>query len=302
MTHCPGWSRRRPYAFTLIELLVVIAIIAILIGLLLPAVQKVRSAAARISSTNNLKQMGLAVHNFNDTYGHFPNGENTGLPAPTLHGSVHFVLLPFIEQSNLYNTALQIGLLPTAADKTNSPASQVLKVYRSPRDFSSPGDTYTDGNGYVWGLSNYGWNEAVFTEPYITWQPNRNLASGFPDGTSNTVIFGEQYAQCGQNPVRYKRWAFYPSSDEYDSSEFHPPRCSVRKNTSPPTFFPPTATPQMTPLVPACNPSNLQAMDAAGTLVCMGDGSVRLVTPSISGTTWYAALFPHDGMVLGSDW
>jgi len=302
MAYSFGWSRRRPRAFTLIELLVVIAIIAILIGLLLPAVQKVRSAAARISSSNNLKQLGLAVHNFNDTYGHFPNGENTGLPKPTVHASVHFVLLPFIEQSNLYNTAIQIGLYPTNADKTNSPAAQVIKVFRSPRDSSANGDTYTDGNGYVWGLSNYGWNEAVFTEPYITWQPNRTLAAGFPDGTSNTVIFGEQYAQCGQNPVRFKRWAFYPSGDEYDSSEFHPPRMSVRINTTPPTFIPPTAAPQITPLVPACNASNLQAMDAAGTLVGLGDGSVRLVSSGISGTTWYAACFPQDGMVLGSDW
>jgi prepilin-type N-terminal cleavage/methylation domain-containing protein len=297
-------SRQKRGGFTLIELLVVIAIIGILIALLLPAVQKVRAAAARIQSSNNLKQIGLSLHNYHDNIGHFPNGEQS-VPGPTQHASVHFCLLPYIEQDNLYKTALDIGLYPTANNPTNSPAAQVIKIFRSPRDSSTSGrDTYTDADGYVWGLSNYGWNEAVFTIPYVTWNANRTLGAGFPDGTSNTIVFGEQYAQCGTpTPTRWKRWAFYPSGDEYDSSEFHPPRISVRDNsTNPPTFHPPSATPQLVPLVANCNSSNLQALDAGGTLVVMADGSVRPVSPSITGTTWFAAMFPDDGMVLGPDW
>src|SRR5258708_3892156 len=110
--------------FTLIELLVVIAIIAILIGLLVPAVQKVRESASRLQCSNNLKQVGLALHNYHDTMGHFPEGV-TLTWGPNWYWSWMARTLPFIEQDNIYRVstawANNSALDPTGGNSQYSP-------------------------------------------------------------------------------------------------------------------------------------------------------------------------------------
>jgi prepilin-type N-terminal cleavage/methylation domain-containing protein/prepilin-type processing-associated H-X9-DG protein len=143
--HLPGIRRTRR-AFTLIELLVVIAIIAILIGLLLPAVQKVRDAAARIQCVNNLKQIALGVHNYHDALGYFPAGAVVKVGPPTNQLADHYdtwaiTILPYVEQDPLFK--LWDPLAPNPIPDTQSPRMATvrkthLKVYTCPSDASGP--------------------------------------------------------------------------------------------------------------------------------------------------------------------
>src|SRR6476661_6426481 len=138
---------RRRQGFTLIELLVVIAIIAVLIGLLLPAVQKVREAAARAKSQNNLKQIALAVHNYNDAYqGKLPALTDLGTGAPQSYGfnSLFFNILPYVEQDNVYRV-FQKATPATYYRATTGAARTIIPTYLSPADSTASNGTTMTG-------------------------------------------------------------------------------------------------------------------------------------------------------------
>ena len=227
-TYVRGHHKQR--GFTLIELLVVIAIIAILIALLVPAVQKVREAAARTQCTNNMKQIGLGCHNFEGVfkrlpplYGGFAAASKASQKFANVWASTTVFLLPYIEQDNLYK-AISTAATPSNVDPNNnvpgnpaSPGNQkVVPTYVCPADPSM-----SDGilSGGVFGGSSYAANAQVFAAlqgENLTATPNgkdgamqpvtvANFAdrgaaiSRILDGSSNTILFIHSYAQCSKS-------------------------------------------------------------------------------------------------------
>jgi prepilin-type N-terminal cleavage/methylation domain-containing protein/prepilin-type processing-associated H-X9-DG protein len=178
--HLPRCARS---AFTLIELLVVIAIIAILIGLLLPAVQKVREAAARMKCQNNLKQIALAMHMYHDANKAFPPAFSKNPPQSQNNWAWGTWLLPFVEQSGLYNTLNPAGVAPPAGPDANTVLP--LSVFSCPSDGGPPTNDFR-GSGSGFARSNY-----VVSEQICDGGSAINVLS-ITDGTSNTFLAGER--------------------------------------------------------------------------------------------------------------
>jgi len=278
----PG--RRHLRAFTLIELLVVIAIIAILIGLLLPAVQKVREAAGRLTCTNNLKQLGLAYHSFHDARGHFPWGgthvppdyphsSDTSAASPTAREASWnwpYFILPYVEQEGLYRASFAV-IRSTPVKLLYCPSRRPAQLYNNQAkiDYAGCAGDHPEGrNGMV----------------MRTTLGTVRLADVL-DGTSNTVMLGEK---------QLNRAMFGQSTDDnepYVTAGWNGDWDVYRRGSVPPArdhHAPGVSTP-------------LQAFGSAhasGFNCVFGDGSVRHVRFSVDATVWRRACVRNDNEVV----
>jgi prepilin-type N-terminal cleavage/methylation domain-containing protein len=280
-------SQRKPLVrqrgLTLIELLVVIAIIAVLVGLLIPAVQKVREAASRIACHNNLHQLGLAVHHCNDTYcklppmlGFYPT--STG----NAYGGLFYHLLPFVDQETMYRSTFDSQADNYDARRKNIRALPI-KIYLCPSDPSISGTGMLDTN---WAAGNYAANYQVFgLDGPFAWQGEARIPASFTDGTSNTILFAEKYGRCN---AYGSRW------DDTDTDLWQPAFGVFV--VGPASKF------QLRPGPTACDPGRASTGHAEGIQVGLADGSVRSLPSAISAGTWWEACTPSDGEPLADDW
>jgi prepilin-type N-terminal cleavage/methylation domain-containing protein/prepilin-type processing-associated H-X9-DG protein len=332
---------RRWRGFTLVELLVVIAIIGILIGLLLPAVQKIREAAARIKCANNLRQITLAVQSCADVHngnmppsiGSYPlaNQGRCGVqgqgginnPSAAGFGGIFYFLLPYIEQDNLYNSTKCVGgpqkwnlpgydvEWPTCSScNPNGPdgvMNTVVQTYLCPSD-------PTQGSGSTGWAANgsYVYNGGVFP---VDWQGFGLFPASITDGTSQTIFFTDTYAGTSYYQVN-PNYNGDTSLWWWDYNGFQTPPtpwadCGAQN------FYGPSYGPLIRPSVQYCATNYIPWMWGGNMSVCMcratsphsggincamGDGSVRFTAQSVSGATWFAASTPSGNEVLGQDW
>jgi prepilin-type N-terminal cleavage/methylation domain-containing protein len=302
------YATRRRHGLSLIELLVVTAIIAILIGLLLPAIQKAREAAQRTQCSNNMKQLTLAVANYAGAYdSQLPpsSGQMVITPAaPNGFGpvSLNFLLFPFLEQQNVYNTAIAP---PGKAGKSGAVQGTdgvfgniPMSVFLCPSDSSTSGGltVYTNSNnGITYAACNYPHNLALYaTGPTINYYKAAFTIADIPDGASNTISFAERIGNCGT---------------DFSSTRDLPTKTHGQVNTS--SFGRPVLVGEEAEGLPlpefgvtqsTCIGRMATSAHVGVMVVGMVDGSVHMMRSGISQMTFWQLVNPADNLPLGSDW
>jgi prepilin-type N-terminal cleavage/methylation domain-containing protein len=316
-------SRKNPSrkGFTLIELLVVIAIISVLVGLLVPAVQKVREAAANMQCKNNLKQIGLAIHNYESSSSYLPDGgegfwhqrsRTNGQPenSPNQNWSLFYQILPWIEQDNLFKSPDDLMVMRTPVKLYQCPSRP------NPRVFSGiwpipPGQTRVQGDyagngglsteGYVWGMLGNGNDGVIVRRPggYGA-RSGRVKLTNIMDGSSNTLMVGERTLNIGITDTAQTdddggwvegwdwdtiRWGRYQPSRDY----------AIKTQQARSHYYldEKAAPMHMLGSFGSSHPSGFNA--------CLADGSVRNISYSISLGTFQRLSSRSDGDVVNLD-
>jgi prepilin-type N-terminal cleavage/methylation domain-containing protein/prepilin-type processing-associated H-X9-DG protein len=326
--------RRVRSGFTLIELLVVIAIIAVLIALLLPAVQSAREAARRTQCVNNLKQIGLALHNYNDSVGCFPmsmgmDSPGFGYPEPVSYSGLS-MLLPFMEQSNVFNT-INYSIIRLDPGNNTAMATSVNAFLcpSDPQQQSVPvgqaGENYHPNSGntidYVYGPSDpTGLNTSLppFNGPFYPVSSTKIAA--ITDGTSNTAAFSEMGLGDESNAIATEKtdqfWTqTYPTTTTQaisDCQSFLVTNLAfqglstdgvpwIEGSTS--AMYNHVNVPNMRSCIfpPGRIMNTANSYHPGGVNVGLCDGSVRFVKQTIGLQTWRALGSENGGEVISSD-
>jgi prepilin-type N-terminal cleavage/methylation domain-containing protein len=312
----------RRQAFTLIELLTVIAIIALLVGLLLPAIAKVRETANMTKCQNAIKQVNLASINYSTNKSALPPGFGT---VGTVNGTIHFFLLPYLDQITIYNNATVAGV----SDPVNASQLNVaIPFLQCPTDGGFTNgiivDARTPATSTGLASTSYVANAAVYQSGFS------NLTNSMPRGAANTVTWAEQYKNCsgtiaGTAYAQYPAWGWTTGGaggiNNLDLPLFNVNGAGLINSSVAPAaaitqVSPPggavtgnaLATPALTPgffLAPGLGNCTMGALNSAhpnGMVTGLGDGSVRNVNSSISPLTWAAVGNPNDVITNSVGW
>jgi prepilin-type N-terminal cleavage/methylation domain-containing protein len=291
--------------FTLLELLVVLTLVGVLLGLLVPAVQKARASAAQVTCQNHLRQIGLGFHNAADVNaGQLPPGIGW-YPQPTMqagngYGNGLFHLLPYVEASGLYQGASN-GFFYDTYLYTPGVCDRKVDLFLCPADFSA-GSGVLEGPSGLWGAGSYAGNAQVFAKVdsqgnFLDPQGAARLNSTFTDGAANTILMAEKYSSC-TNLVYLQGgvlWAYAYTGQGVEP--LHPAFAISWRPSSIGTGSLFLTQPDPTDCDPTLASTSHPVMP-----VVMADGSVHALPPGISGEVWWALCTPAGNEVIELPW